>query len=207
MPQTRRHLLLTVLLGSLAGEAFARDDAAPPAQQQLFPPQARVAGAELVLNGTGVRAVLGFQGFEAGLYLSKRVGTAAQVLAQPGPRRLRLRMLNDVPAVEFVKALKKGIARNSSGTEMAAIAGGVQQLADAVAAVGEVRNGDVIDLDFDPQRGLLLSINGASRSAPIANEAVHAALLRSFIGERPYDKRLRAGLLGQAVFDPTAPAN
>lgn len=202
----RRTLVLALLWAGLAGAAMAQSDWPPPTPEPGFAARAQVAGEDLVLNGTGVRAVAWFKGYAAGLYLTRRGGTAVQVLATPGAKRLQLRMLRDVPAVEFVKALKKGVARNTPAAELAALQGGLQQLADAVAAVGEVRNGDVVDLDFDPARGLLFSVNGKRRDAPIPDPRVYAALLRSFIGDRPYDKRLRAGLLGQPA-DTLAPPN
>ncbi len=164
---------------------------------QTFAPQAAVAGKELRLNGTGLRAVAWFKGFVAGLYLGGRADTAAEVLAQPGPKRLQLRMLHDVPAAEFVKALQKGIARNARDGEHAALAARVQRFSELISATGTVRKGSVIDLDLDPARGLLFTLNGTLRGAPVEGADFYAALLRAFIGERPYDERLKAGLLGR----------
>ena len=44
---------------------------------QPFERRVVVAGAELRLNGTGVRAVAWFKGYAAGLYLTRRAATAA----------------------------------------------------------------------------------------------------------------------------------
>jgi hypothetical protein len=63
-------------------------------------------------------------------------------------------------------------------------------------AVGTVKKGDRIDLDQDPTRGTLFALNGTLRGEPIAGADFYAALLASFVGQRPYDKRLKAGLLG-----------
>jgi hypothetical protein len=62
--------------------------------------------------------------------------------------------------------------------------------------IGKVAKGDIVDLDFEPARGTVVLFNGVRRDDPIAGADFYAALLRSFVGARPYDKKLRAGLLG-----------
>ena len=54
----------------------------------------------------------------------------------------------------------------------------------------------MVDLDYVPERGLQLSLNGKPRGEPIAGEDFYAALLLVFLGDRPTDTALRAGLLG-----------
>ena len=66
-----------------------------------------------------------------------------------------------------------------------------------VAATGTVHKGDVVNLDLEPGRGTAFRLNGTLRGEAIAGEDFYAALLRSFVGDRPYDRELRAGLLGQ----------
>jgi hypothetical protein len=192
MNLTRRPLLCAALLLALGAQA---QEAPLLVEGQAFARHLPVAGTELLLNGTGVRAVAWFKGYAAGLYLPARARTAAQALAQPGPKRLQLRMLQEVPAAEFVKALRKGIERNSS--DAAALASRVERFAELILASGAVHKGDVVDLDLDPARGLLFSRNGTLRGEPIAGDEFYAALLRAFIGEHPYDERLKAGLLAQ----------
>ncbi len=174
---------------------------------QRFARRAQVAGTELLLNGTGVRAVAWFKGYAAGLYLPARANAVAAVLEQRGPKRLQLRMLQDVPAAEFTKALQKGITRNSNATEQQALAARVQRFADLITSSGAVSKGEVIDLDFDPTRGLLFSRNGTLRGEAIAGDDFYAALLRAFIGEHPYDERLRAGLLALPVRNASGSAS
>jgi hypothetical protein len=188
----RRTLLLAAGLG-LLGRAAAQE---PPVQVegQPFVRRLRLAGGELVLNGTGVRAVAWFKGYAAGLYLPRRSSELEQVLAMPGPKRVQLRMLQEVPAEELVNALRKGLARNTP--DPARLAERTDSLARTMLAVGAVKKGDVIDLDQDPTRGTLFALNGTLRGDPIAGDDFYAALLGSFVGHRPYDKRMKAGLLG-----------
>jgi flagellar motor switch/type III secretory pathway protein FliN len=164
---------------------------------QWFDKTTEVAGTPLRLNGTGVRAVAWFKGFAAGLYLTTGdARTASQALAAAGPKRLQMRMLQEVPAAEFSKAVRKGVARNSSAAEQAALAQRLVVFESQVAALRAVRPGDVVDLDLDPGRGLQLRLNGQPRGTVIAGDDFYAAVLRSFLGDKPYDDKLKAGLLG-----------
>ncbi len=205
MTLNRRLLMQLVLTAATlvvpaVGMAQAQDGAQAAArlvEGQSFAGRVRLLNTELQLNGTGVRTVAWFKGYAVGLYLPERATSAAQVLAQAGPKRLQLRMLQDVPAAEFVKALQKGIERNSPAAEWAALQPRVQRFAEQITASGPVRKRDSVDLDFDPARGLLFARNGKLVAEPIAGADLYAALLRAFIGEHPYDERMKAGLLAQ----------
>lgn len=190
-----RRRLLAVLLSTPA-LSWAQVDAVV-VEGKAFARRVRVAGAELQLNGTGVRAVAWFKGYAAALYLRSTGATAAQVVALPGPKRLQLVMLHKVPAEEFVKAFRKGLQRNTPEAELPRLGERMVQFEALVAAIGVVQQGDVVNLDFEPGRGTVFSLNGTLRGEAIAGEDFYAALLRSFLGDRPYDRELRAGLLGQ----------
>ena len=172
---------------------------------QPFANRVRLVDTEILLNGTGVRAVAWFKGYAIGLYLPEPATTLAQVLAQDGPKRLQLRMLQDVPAAEFVKALNKGMERNSQAEAWPGLVSRVQRLAEQITASGLVRKGDVVDLDLDPTRGLLFARNGKLVAEPIPGADLYAALLRAFIGEHPYDERMKAGLLAPRARSTAAP--
>jgi hypothetical protein len=195
-PSRRQMLLWVVGLPLLA----VADGAAVVVEGQTFERQVHLAGADLLLNGTGIRGVAWFKAFIGALYLSRQAGTAAAVFALPGPKRLQIRMLFDVPAEEFAKAFRKGMTRNAtSSVEVAALATRMSSFEAAVYALGTVRKGDRIDLDFDPARGTLFSVNGTLHGQAWVGEDFYAALLRAFIGELPYDEKLKAGLLGLHV--------
>jgi hypothetical protein len=195
----RRHALIA--LCSLALLPTARAAEAPVlVEGQSFERQLRLLGSDLLLNGTGVRSVAWFKAFAVGLYLTGSATTAEQALAMPGAKRLRMRMLTDAPASAFAQAFRKGLARNVSGPgALAALESRMAGFEESINGLGKVRKGDVIDLDLDPVRGTLFAVNGTLRHGPIAGDDFYSALLRAFIGEQPYDEKLRAGLLGQAA--------
>lgn len=193
MPLTRR--LFALLLFAPALPWAQEDDVV--VEGKRFARRVPVAGSELLLNGTGVRAVAWFKGYAAALYLRSRATTAAQAVALPGPKRLQLVMLQKVPAEEFVKAFRKGLQRNTPEADLPPLRERMAQFETLVAATGTVHKGDVVNLDFEPGRGTAFKLNGTLRGEAIVGEDFYAALLRSFVGERPYDRELRAGLLGQ----------
>ncbi len=164
---------------------------------QTFDNAVQAAGDGLLLNGTGVRAVAWFKAYAAALYLRSRASTAEQAQAMGGAKRLQLRMLQDVPAAEFTKAVHKGVSRNSTADELNALQARLDEFERHVSAIGRVRKGDVVDLDQEPGRGLVLRVNGTLRGAPIAGDDFFDAVLRSFVGDQPYDDQLKAGLLGR----------
>lgn len=162
---------------------------------QTFEDRAAVGGQDLVLNGAGLRAVAWLKGYAAALYLLARTDTAEQAVAAPGPKRLQIRMLLDVPADDFIKSIDKGIERNSAD-QAATLASRRDEFDRRVRALGSVKKGDIVNLDFLPGQGLLFSVNGHAQGAPIDGEPFYAAVLRIFLGAQPVDSRLKSSLLG-----------
>lgn len=198
----RRRTWLATLLPMLAPALVWPQSAEAPLRLEgrALPRRVQVGGTELRLNGAGVRAVAWFKAFVAALYLGEPARSAAEVLAAPGPKRLQLHLLTDVPAVELSKALKRGVARNSAAAEQQRLAAAVLELGQRIDALGTLRKGDVMQLDWDPPRGVVLALNGTLDPGPREalgpeQPALYAAVLRAFVGDRPYDERLKAGLL------------
>ena len=202
LPQPlRRTLILGIGLGlgfTLTGAPLrsAAADSTINVNGLAFERRVQLAGADLLLNGIGLRAVAWFKAYAAALYLGARATTAAQAVSAPGPKRLQLRMYRDLPAAEFVKALNVGLPRNSEPALATQLADRQANLAARIAALETLHEGDTIDLDYDPAQGLLFKLNGKLRGEPIPGEDFYGALLRVFIGDHPSDTKLKAGLLG-----------
>jgi len=188
---TRRTLLTLAAVFAVA-PAFAQLKIAG----QTFEGSASVGGSTLVLNGVGVRAVAWIQGYAAGLYLAEKTGAAEQAMAMAGAKRIRMVMLQEVSTEEFVKAIDKGIGRNMPESVQPVLAERRAKFDTQVRAVGNVKKGDVVNLDFVPAQGLLFVLNGQVRGEPIPGADFYAAVLSIFLGDKPVDKKLKAGLLG-----------
>ncbi len=199
MTLPRRTLLLGALLGAFTAAAPAWATRAITTEGLTFAGDIKLAETALQLNGVGWRAVAWAKGYAAALYLPKKAGTEAQVLQQTGAKRLQLHLVQEVDAEEFVKAFVKGVSRNTPPADAAKLGARVAQFNSVIRSLGKLKKQDVIDLDFIPGKGLVLSRNGAPRGAPVAGEDLYVALLRCFIGVRPADAEMKVGLLGGPV--------
>jgi Chalcone isomerase-like len=189
--------VLLAMLAAAAAPSWAAN--AITTEGITFPGDITLAGTPLQLNGVGWRAVAWVRGYAAALYLPRKAANEAAVLQQAGAKRLRMHMTQDVPAEEFIKAFVKGVQRNTAAAEQPRLGERVAQFNTLVRGLGTLKKQDVIDLDFVPGRGLVLSRNGTARGMPVGGADFYAAVLRCFIGQRPADPEMKAGLLGGPV--------
>jgi hypothetical protein len=171
-----------VMAGEIAGRKF--DD------------QIRLAQTDLVLNGMGLRAVLWFKGYAAGLYLHEKSTSVPQVLSTPGPKRVQIQMLIEVKSQEFVKAVDVGMQRNNTEAEHKALLERIERFKAMIEQVKLLKVGDVVNLDYVPEKGTTLVVNGKTQGTSVPGEDFYAGVLKIFIGEKPVDTKLKAGLLG-----------
>ncbi len=156
----------------------------------------RVANAELVLNGAGLRKRAFFQVYAIGLYLSEKKPAAADAIAVAGPKRLAIHMLRDVDAATFTEALVDGMRANHDEAAMKALEPRVAQLSAMMEELKEARKGMTIALDWQPGAGTVMAVDGKPRGKPIAGEDFYRALLRIWLGDKPVQEDLRKSLLG-----------
>jgi hypothetical protein len=189
----RRTFALFVVFLLLANAPFAQTVSVEGVK---FEPTATVGSAALVLNGAGLRTRAFFKVYAAGLYVPQRSSDAAALLAQDGPRRMSIGMLRDVDATTFANSLIEGLKSNNSEQQLAAISSQVEQLQTTLKGIGEARKGDAIQLDWIPDSGTRIVVNGQPRGEPIAGPAFFTALLRIWLGDKPADSSLKKALLG-----------
>lgn len=171
---------------------------------QDFPDTLQLGGATLQLNGAGKRQVAIYPLYLAALYLPQKATSPEAIYAEAGPKRLEMRivipLIKDVSTQEFVKAIDKGVNRNCTEAEKAAVADRVRQFNAAVTEVGRVKKGDLLRIDYLPdQGGTILTVNGKVWGRPVEGQDFYTAFLKVFIGEKVSDNRLRSGLLGQSA--------
>jgi len=198
--QFSRQLITAALAVGLAGLAPAAQ--AVRYEGQDFAETLQLDGSTLALNGAGKRQVAIYPLYLAALYVPQKASTPDAIYAQAGPKRLEMRivipLVKDVSTQEFVKAIDKGVNRNSTEAEKAAVAERVKQFNTAIAEVGRVKKGDVLRIDYLPaQGGTVLSVNGKVWGKPVEGQDFYTAFLKVFLGDHNSDSKLRAGLLGQ----------
>jgi hypothetical protein len=170
---------------------------------QDFPDTLQLDGTSLQLNGVGAKVfVMRYSAYLGALYLPQKAGTPEAIYAQTGPKRMELRItipfVKNVSTQEFVKAISKGVERNCTEAEQAAVAERMKQFNAVISEVGQVKKGDVLHIDYLPtQGGTVLTVNGKVWGKPVEGQDFYTAFLKVFIGEKNSDARLRAGLLGQ----------
>jgi hypothetical protein len=159
----------------------------------------KLGTSELVLNGAGVRTRLIFKVYVGALYLPEKKSGAAEVLALKGPKRVSMTLLRDLSAQQLIDALEDGIRANHSQDEIAALKGRIEALAAAMKEIGSAKEKTVIALDFLPESGTRITVDGAARGEPIPGEDFNAALLKIWLGEKPVDADLKKAMLGQGA--------
>lgn len=195
-----RRLRLAVVLAALGAAAVVHAVPGPARAVEIagvrFDDAARVGGKELQLNGAALRTGFLTKGYVAALYLEEKARNAAVVLGTPGAKRLQLRILRETEPPAVVRAIRQGMRNNHSEAQMQALAARLVQFERTLGEIGTAHKGDVINLDFSPQTGTVVAINGTPRGRPIPGEDFYQALLRVFLGERPVDAGVKRGLLG-----------
>jgi len=154
-------------------------------------------GPALVLNGAGLRTKVIFKVYAAGLYLPEKKSNAADVLALGGPKRVSMVMLRDLGADDLVNALIEGMEKNNPPAVLDKLKPQTSELTRTMASIGEAKKGDVIALDFLPDSGTRVMVNGEARGKPIAGEEFYRALLRVWLGDNPVEESLKKAFLGQ----------
>ena len=171
--------------------------AAATLEGQEFDDTIRLSNRDLRLNGLGVRRILFIKAYVAALYVGERVGSSLEVALMPGPKRLQLRMLQNAGPDDFTSALVAGIRKNTSDAEQVRLGDRIAQLQHTIERIGRTAKGDNITLDYLPEFGTRLAVNGVSQGQAIAGADFFDALLGIFAGDKPVDSRLKKGLLGQ----------
>lgn len=201
-PLNRRRFSLALVSMAVASPALALRY-----EDQDFDDTLALGGSTLVLNGVGEKAGKLFRAYTAALYLGSKASTIDAVTAMTGPKRLQLRILlvvsksipigpSSVDAEELVKPVIIGVGRNCTEAEQAALGERFTQFTQNMRAVGKVRKNDIINIDFVPGTGTTVTINGKQWGPAVPGADLYSAFLKVFMGERPFDHKLKAGLLG-----------
>jgi long-chain acyl-CoA synthetase len=152
-----------------------------------------VGGQDLVLNGAGIRTRAVFKVYVGSLYVPGKAADLAAVLAK-GPRRIQMNLLRNVSADDLLDALNDGMKDNNTAAEMAAVKAQQDQLTSIMKAFGEVKEGNVVTLDF-VDGATVVGFNGAARGT-IPGAAFNTALTKIWLGDKPVQADLKKAMLG-----------
>lgn len=149
----------------------------------------------LVLNGAGIRTKWFFKVYVGALYLPQKQTVADKVIADEQPQRVAMHMLRDLGSKKLYGAFNEAIQANHDGVELMALKPQLKQMADIFNEIGEAGKGDVITLDYRPDSGTQISVNGKVYGR-IAGAAFKRALLKIWLGSKPAQDDLKRAMLG-----------
>lgn len=150
----------------------------------------------LVLNGSKVRKVWGFDVYEAGLYLTQRCQSEKQIMAGDFlEKRVHISMLREVSGEKFRDSLQKSIDGNFSSKEKKEYAAELKQFLGCFGDGSSLNKGSVIHIDYVPEKGTLITVDGSRKNIIEGDEFYHA-ILRFWIGN-PSQASMKPGLLGK----------
>lgn len=188
-PTIRLLLCAACLLGATAWAGpriDAQGDEAP-----------EIRGTRLQLNGAGTRYRGPFKVYDARLYLTRKAGTAEEVLAAAGAKRLAMTMRRDVDATELGRLFIRSIEDNIDRTAFSRLVPGLMRMSQIFSDHKRLATGDAITIDWIPGTGTVISVRGVQQGEPFREPEFHAALMRIWLGPVPADWRLKEHLLGK----------
>lgn len=183
---------LVVAASALPGALAHQVEHVQLEERQTLPDSAE----EVTLQGAGVFSYAFLQVYVCALYLTQSMATSDALLEQDQARRITLVMLRDVSARTFVWALEKGLAENVPAPELDQLEPQIKEMANLMLSHRALRIGDRIDMDYLPERGTRVLLNGRTIGEVFPDKRFNDALLRVWLGERPLDPSLKPKLLG-----------
>ena len=195
-------VVLAALMPALAPPAMAQPGAATATTTDVagvrYPAALALAGSTLQLNGAGIRYKAIFKVYTAGLYLGEKAATPEAVLAATGPKRLQVVMLREIDANELGKLFTRGMQDNSPREEFIKSIPGTVRMGEIFAAKKRLLPGESFSVDWLPDSGTLVRVNGKPMGEPIREPEFFNGLMRIWLGKSPADHLLKDALLGKA---------
>lgn len=156
-----------------------------------MPDQSTVNGKTLVLNGLGTRTAtfLKVKVYVIGLYLENKSSDAKAIIESNQAKRINMHFVHDVTAKELRDGWSEAFESNYK--DVASIK---DEISKFNASMRDVKSGDSIVLDFSGDTVDVL-IN-ATKIDSIKGNAFQQAALGIWLGPKPPNKDLKAGILG-----------
>ena len=155
----------------------------------------QVGDVTLQLNGAGIRTKWFFKIYVGALYLPQKQSSAEAIIGDEHPHRIAMHILHGLSGEKLFNAFKEAIEANHSAAELAALDTQIKQMKLIFDSVSEVKPGDTIMLDYLPDGGTRVNVNGTERGI-IAGADFNRALLKIWLGRNPVQDDLKKGMLG-----------
>ncbi|HHJ36682.1 MAG TPA: hypothetical protein ENJ87_13050 [Gammaproteobacteria bacterium] len=189
-----RSCVVPVLMGIAV--AFSAAVGARQLDDVTLPDTVTLDGTDvaLQLNGMGYRTKFVFNIYVGALYTESKVKSRDAAQALSGPKRIVMHMVYDeVSHEKMADAWKEGFEDNSSDEQFKKL---LPRLNTFISYFPDLKENDVILLDYIPASGTQVTINGEAK-AVIAGADFYTALLDVWLGEEPADEDLKEAMLGE----------
>lgn len=152
-------------------------------------------GEQLRLRGAAIKNSAHQALYVGGLYLQNDAESVKEILNSDGAKRFVLYCQNSsIKPDALIRALNLGITVNHSEEELNQLAPMVEMFNKIWNS--EIKEGDKVWVDFVPEKGTLITINGVDKGV-IPGKAFYNAFLKSWIGDKPLNSVMKKQLLGQ----------
>jgi len=152
-----------------------------------------IGGTKVPLNGAGIRVKF-FKIYVGELFVTKKVRTLDELIAAPGPKRLKMTFLREVDASSFGKLLTRGVQDNVPKEQMSKMVPGLIRMSDYFSAYKSLSAGDVVTNDWIPGVGMVTTIKGKAQE-PIKDVEFYNGFMSIWFGANPGDWKLKDALL------------
>ena len=109
----------------------------------------------------------------------------------------------EINADELGRLFTKGMEQNASREEFSKVIPGVIKMGEIFSGRRKLAAGDWFAIDYVPNVGSTIVVNGKAAADPIKEPEFFNALMKIWLGKSPADAQLKEALLGKsAVKDP-----
>ena len=159
-----------------------------------MPDHVRAFGVDLVRNGAGIRRATMFNVhvYVAALYLKQPTRSVKDALDAERTKLIELDFVRDVDTKEMIDALNEALEKNASAAEFASAR---KRMVEVERLLPPLKNGTRLTLAYKPSHGLQVASAGKVLGV-VKDDALANLVFRAWLGPRPPDEKLKAGLLG-----------
>ena len=182
-----RILNAVVIIFLLVCPVFAQEVAGVKLEQTVT-----VKNHTLKLNGYGLRKKFFVKVYVGSLYSGKRLATAREALRDSGDKLIRMNFLHSkVEKEKIVEAFNEGITNNSPE-----LAGSAEAKKFLALFTSDFHRGDVVDLTLGGD-GSVSARHNNRQLGTVASTKLARGVLAIYLGDKPADEDLKAGMLGK----------
>lgn len=152
-------------------------------------------GEPLRLKGAAVKNSARQAVYVGGLYLQDDSQSVEDILSNDGAKRFVLYCQNStIKPQALIRALNLGITVNHSEAELTELEPMIKQFNNIWNS--EIHQGDKVWIDFVPEKGTVVSINGEEKGL-IPGKTFYDAFLKTWLGDKPLNATMKKQLLGK----------